>query len=146
MEFQLFSSQHFKEYCSWFEDEALKKWLGPKPDDDWLEYVLKDPTGRQYSVFDGKRMLAVIGIVLPTEIHPYCVITDIAVRPKLRGKGTGKIAIHHLLRLHSASIFKTFVDEKNIHAIAFFEHLNWQKAETIDEDGMWAFTYGASKL
>ncbi|MEL6941792.1 MAG: GNAT family N-acetyltransferase, partial [Bacteroidota bacterium] len=90
-------------------------------------------------IFQEGKMIAVLGIALPTEESPCLVITDIAVHPKLRGKGIGKAVIHHLLQLYPQASFKTFVDEKNINAISFFEHLEWKKMEVIDEDGMWVF-------
>jgi len=141
MDFRLFSSQHFEEYCSWFEEEELNRWLGPKPDIAWLKYVLEDQTGQQYSVFKEGEIVAVVGIVFPIGSHPYCVITDIAVCPKQKGKGIGKTVINQLLQLYPQTTFKTFVEVKNFKAIAFFESLGWEKTEEVDEDGMWLFVH-----
>ena len=107
---------------------------------------MADETGKQYSIVQKDKMIAVLGTVLPTKTFPFLVITDIAIHPKLRGKGIGQKVINNLLKLYPNVCFKAFVGEKNLKAISFFERLDWEKAEEIDEDGMWAFTYAASKL
>jgi RimJ/RimL family protein N-acetyltransferase len=109
-------------------------------DEEWLEHVLHETDGRQYSVFRGEELIAVIGIKFPTAQYPAYYITDFAMKPHLRSKGIGSEVLSELVRLHPLSMGQTwraFVDIRNPRARAFFEKNEWIcTSEKPDEHGM----------
>lgn len=90
LEFSTFAAEHFEPYVQWFEDESLNKQLGPAPNQEWLEHVLHDATGKQYSVFRAEELVAVVGVVFATKENPVNVISDLAIKPILRSTGLGR--------------------------------------------------------
>lgn len=96
MRYARFTRADFATYRQWFVDAELNRQLGPV-DEDWLEYVLADEAGMQFSFFVGDELLAVAGVVVPsTPDDPY-VITDLAVQPGRRRQGIGSEALARLL-------------------------------------------------
>jgi ribosomal protein S18 acetylase RimI-like enzyme len=139
-----FTKKDFPIYKDWFEDTELNTRLGPM-DDDWLEYVMNQVDGCQYSVFDENKLVAVIGIILPDEKHPAYYITDFAIRPDLRGKGVGSEVLRSFLKqfpLKPGQTWKTFVDTRNPRAKTFFESNGWVcQSEFPDKDGMFELQF-----
>ena len=146
MEFTDFTAKDFAEYQAWFQDEVLNSQLGPAPDEEWLEYVLSDALGKQFCVFDQGEIVAVVGVVLPTLEHRYCVVSDIAVKPELRGKGIGKLVLAELVRqvsLQAGEYWKAFVEETNLNAIAFFHAAKWKLQPESSDDSMCEFVFSS---
>lgn len=142
--FEKFNPQHFPEYRSWFEDPDLNRNLGPAVDQEWLDSVMNESDGCQYSVFDGEALIAVVGIKFPDDEHPTYGITDIAVKPRLRGRGIGSQVLGHLMALHPpkpGESWVAFVDERNPRARAFLEKQGWIcDSDQPDEHGMFKLT------
>ncbi|UXY16890.1 GNAT family N-acetyltransferase [Chitiniphilus purpureus] len=66
-------------------------------------------------------------------------ITDIAVRPDLKGQGIGRAMMQVLLddpALRHAPRWQASVAADNPAALAFFLRLGWQRAAQPDEEGM----------
>src|SRR5262249_55078432 len=98
VQFRKFTRADFPEYKSWFMDPELNRQLGPM-DDEWLEYVLNEQDGAQYTIFRDDEIVAVLGILLPDERRPDYYITDLAVKPSLRGQRIGSGTLQKLFEL-----------------------------------------------
>lgn len=139
LRFSTFTTKDFSEYKAWYEDAELNKRLGPM-DDQWLDHVLHETDGCEYSVFRGKELVAVVGIKFPDPTHPAYYITDFAIKPHLRNQSIGSSVLRALIKLHKrkpGQSWKAFVDVRNSGAKSFFEKNGWICAsETPDEHGM----------
>ncbi|MBI2524268.1 GNAT family N-acetyltransferase [Candidatus Peregrinibacteria bacterium] len=139
LRFSKFTAEDFPEYKTWYEDPALNKSLGPM-DDKWLDHVMHETRGQQYSVFLEKELVAVMGILLPDAEHPAYYITDFALKPSLRNQGIGSEVLEELRKLYTlkpGETWRTFIDERNPRARAFFERNGWVcVSDTPDEHGM----------
>ena len=137
-----FKTEDFEEYKSWYKDSDLNKELGPM-DQEWLDYVLKEKDGREYSVFSGGKLVAVAGIKFPDSKHPYYFITSIAVKPSFKRQGIGSQVLQYLMKLHplkSRQFWKAVINIRNIKARSFLEKNGWIcKSEKPDEHGMITF-------
>ena len=137
--FSKFTKKDFPEYKAWYEDAELNMRLGPM-DDAWLEHVMNETDGCQYSVFHDKELVAVIGFKFPDSKHPAYFITDFAMKPNLRNKGIGSEILHELIKQHPLKprqTWKAFVDIRNPRAKTFFEKNGWVcLSETPDKHGM----------
>ena len=140
--FSKFSIQDFPAYQSWFSDKTLDAELGPM-DHDWLEAVLQQENGCQYSIFSQDELIAVIGVIFPDAGHPSYYITDFAVRPDNRNQGIGSKILTELLEqkeLQSVLSWKAFVKKDNDSAKRFFTKNGWYLISEIpDEHGMLEF-------
>ncbi len=138
--FSTFKREDFPEYLSWYADAELNLHLGPmKEDDEWLHAVMNETDGCHYSIFDGKDLLAVVGVIFPDVEHSAYFITDFAIKPIHRGKGIGSIVLDELIRLHPLKVgqkWKAVIDVKNSKAKRFFEKNGWISSEMPDEHGM----------
>ena len=92
-----FEHSDFEEYRSWYRDEVLDEALGPM-DEEWLDAVLAESPPAQFSLLSEGELCAVVGIARPSERQRPFVITDLAVRPDLRGNGMGRRALAALFR------------------------------------------------
>ncbi len=131
MQIRPFQAGDFPAYESWFADPVLNAQLGPM-DREWLQHVLADTAGAQYSVLRGDELVAVVGICLPAEAHPYYFITDLAVRPELRGTGVGRQAQALLMThpdLQGSTLWRAGVMPDNPGALAFLARLGWARRE-----------------
>src|SRR5215470_3735472 len=99
LQFCKFAQEDFPEYKSWYVDPELNRQLGPI-DDEWLAYVLNEQDGVEYSIFRDQELVAVLGIKLPDEKRPDYVVTDLAVKPSLRGQRIGSRTLQKLFELH----------------------------------------------
>ena len=138
--FSKFRAEDFTEYKSWYKDALLNRELGPM-DDKWLEHVLKERDGQQYSVFREGELIAVVGIMFPIEGYPDLYLTDFAIKPDSRDQGIGSAVLTELMRLHPLKpeqLWKTVVNVRNTQAKAFFEKNGWSVADKPDEHGMLA--------
>lgn len=146
LDFILFEKADFPEYLSWYKDPDLNKQLGPmEENDEWLS-TLDNEEGCTYSVFQHKKLVAVIGIVFPDTDYPHYCITNIAIKPTLRSKGIGKKVVEKIMQLHQPKKGQSWiahVDEKNPRAKLFFENNGW-KCTTLPakNNGMFMFEYG----
>ena len=59
-------------------------------DEEWLDAVLAEVPPAQFCLLLDGEMCAVVGIARPTATEDPFVITDLAVRPGLRGGGVGR--------------------------------------------------------
>lgn len=137
--FTKFTAEDFPEYKAWYEDAELNMRLGPM-DDAWLDHILTENNGCQYSVFCEKELIAVIGILFPNPEHPAYYITDFAIKPALRNQGIGSEVLLELVKLHPlkrGETWRMFIDERNPRAKIFFERNGWNCVSEIpDEHGM----------
>jgi ribosomal protein S18 acetylase RimI-like enzyme len=142
--FKKFPRSAFENYKSWFEDTALQNTLGGV-DEEWLAHVLTDETGEELAVFREEVLLAVVGIVYPTLVHPYYVISNMAVRPDLAGQGIGSKVLKELIAryvLRPNEYWKCYVETSNTVARRFFEKNGWQSIAGDVEEGMIGFALG----
>lgn len=140
MKLELFREDHFQEYQSWFTDIELNKRLGPI-DKDWLDHVLNEENGRQYAFTDGKKLVAVAGIILPNGLHDYYTLTDMAVCPKFKNQGLGSKVLKQLIEMYHSEnkSWKAHVDHDNEAAIQFFKKNGWSSDHTLDNENMICF-------
>lgn len=140
-ELRLFAATDFAEYLSWYADPELNDQLGPM-DDEWLDFVLTDKEGRQFSYLEDGRLSAVIGVV-PDPDKDVWVVTDLAVNPALRRHGIGRRAIAAVTgcdEFRSRPRWLAYAMSDNPAAHRFFTALGWQcVAEPEGEDGMYSF-------
>ena len=141
--FSLFEEKDFPEYRSWYEDAELDKRLGPM-NEDWLKHIRHEADGCQYSVFRDDELVAVVGIKYPTEQYTYYCITDLAIKPSLRGQGIGSEVLKGLMShpdLQEQKMWRSYVDERNPKAKAFLQKNGWICiGDSPDEHGMWIFS------
>lgn len=139
-----FERAHFPEYKSWYKDVELNTHLGPM-DDEWLEHVLDDEHGCEYSVVQEEKMVAVVGITFPVPDHPYYFLTDLAVHPNSRGTGIGSKALQLLMQkfpLQEGETWRVVINQQNTKAQSFFEKNGWQLiSNEPDEHGMLMFMF-----
>jgi ribosomal protein S18 acetylase RimI-like enzyme len=137
LRFTPFRSEDFAEYKRWYDDADLNAHLGPM-DESWLQAVLHENNGREYAVFSGSELIAVVGIKFPTPEHPSHYITDFAIKPHLRSKGIGSQVLRALLKMYPHHTgWRSFVDAKNLRAQKFFRSNGWQEvSEEPDDHGM----------
>lgn len=141
--FLKFKAEDFSEYKSWYKDAFLNRELGPI-NNKWLEHVLKETDGCEYSVFRGNELVAVVGIKYPTEKYPDYYLTDLAMKPDLRNQGIGSEVLNELMRLHplkSRQSWKAVVNVRNIKAAGFFKKHGWTVSNKPDEHEMLAMQY-----
>ena len=123
-----FTAADFPPYATWFNDERLNRELGPI-DEAWLAYVLNETDGRQLAFTRAGELVGCAGLVLPIpDKHPYYALTDIAVRPNLRGTGVGKEMLRLLFQEHPlqpGERWLCFVDQANVPAQKFFKGQGW---------------------
>ncbi len=127
--FQKFKRVDFPEYLSWFEDSELDKQLGPMTEnDEWLTSVLEKKEGVEYSIFQNGHMVAELGFYPSTKEQSYYLLSNLAVKPSLRGQGIGKLVLEKLMKLHplkKGEAWRTYVDNENLKAKRFFEKSDW---------------------
>lgn len=131
MQIRPFQAEDIPPYESWFDDPVLYAQLGPM-DRYWLEQVLKDADKAQYSILRGDLLVAVVGVCLPTPAHPYYFVTDLAVRPELRGSGVGHEVMPLVMsraELQSNPLWRASVRPDNPAALAFLIKLGWTRLE-----------------
>ena len=135
-----FRNEHYEEYRSWFEDEALK-YLG-HVDQAWLDHILNDKSGEELVAKIEGKMVGVVGVTFPDKEHSYYVITNLSVSPVMQNKGIGSNIVDALMRrytLHENEYFMSYVDVHNDPAKNFFLNLGWKPGQTAD--GMIEFTF-----
>ncbi len=139
MEIRIFERGDFPEYRSWYQDEVLSGALGPM-DDEWLEAVLAESPPAQYSCWVDGELGAVVGIARGGAQDARWVVTDVAVRPDLRGRGLGRLALEGIFRIEGAERreWVAFVQAQNQGANQFFTTLGWRRSGP-DESGLWVF-------
>lgn len=148
IQYHKFRESDFSAYQSWFSDPQLNQQLGPL-DEDWLDYILADATGQQFSFTHFNALIAVAGISSPTAHFPYYVVTDLTVRPDLRMQGLGRIILKLLpsmVRRGCAQVWRANVNPNNTAAIQLFEKSGWARKEQSKEqktpdDDMIIFEY-----
>ena len=131
MQIRPFQPEDIPLYESWFDDPLLDAQLGPM-DRYWLEQVLKDSDKAQYSILRGSLLVAVVGICLPTPARPYYFVTDLAVRPALRGSGIGRAVMTLVMsrpELQGSPLWRASVKPDNPAALAFLLKLGWTRLE-----------------
>lgn len=146
--FRQFRHEDFQEYLSWFGNSELNNALGPmNKNDDWLESVLSQTDGIEYSIFRNKELLSVIGIKFPEARHSFYCITDFAVNPKFVRRGMGSEILARLIALHSddsCNRWTTYINANNQAAQLFFRKNSWVcESEKPDSNDMLEFTYYA---
>jgi GNAT superfamily N-acetyltransferase len=135
-----FTKDDFAEYRSWYANGELDRHLGPAPDQTWLDHVLSEVDGAQLSFLRDEELVAVVGVNFSNSSNPFYTITDLAVKPSLRGQGIGSDALTPTLKffaLETGESWQAFVDARNPGAKTFFEKLGWYGKEQVpDEHGM----------
>ncbi|MBB4863837.1 ribosomal protein S18 acetylase RimI-like enzyme [Pseudomonas nitritireducens] len=129
MQIRPFQVEDFLPYQSWFADPLLDAHLGPI-DRDGVEQVLNDSDRALYSVLRGDLLVAVVGIRLPDEAHPFYFVTDLAVRPQLRGSGVGRRVMALMMNrpeLQRSPLWRASVRPDNPGALAFLLKLGWTR-------------------
>ncbi|TAA60078.1 GNAT family N-acetyltransferase [Shinella sp. JR1-6] len=119
----------------WFEDERLNEELGPL-DEAWLDHVLHATDGVQLVGVEDGAPAALVGCVWSPEPGGLHGITDIAVRPAVRGTGLGRRALAAVVGWDGhppAAGWMAFVDHENDAAHAFFTALAWTYRGLDDE-------------
>ena len=146
LQFSKFKAQDFPEYKSWYQDEELNRQLGPM-DEEWLNAVLTEKDGIQYSIFHNENLVAVVGIKYPMKNYPFYCITDIAVHPQQKRKGIASHIIQQLIQLHplkKGETWRAYVTPDNKSAQAFFDRMSWQQITPEEEaliDKMLCYIY-----
>jgi len=143
--FKVFSEDEYEEYKAWFEFSYLSRTLY-SIDEEWLKHIKTDKTGIEYAVFQNKKLIAVIGIVLPTAQENYFIISNIATHPDKLRTGLASQTISMLFSMHPLSMgqgWKAYVEKKNTVAYNFFKSTQWIDS-TIDSDEMFVFIYDKS--
>lgn len=138
---EIFKSDDFEAYCSWFEDPDLSRILGPF-DDEWLDHVLSEDPPKQFSFFANNKLVAVIGVEQPKRGESAWYITDIAVDPKRQGQGLGRRALNLLFntfnqKANEPDSWIAFVDAMNQSALGFFESQGWARSAGVDNDNFY---------
>ena len=142
MELKYFQRKDYEEFVRWFDDPELYGVFG-RLNEEWLECVLKEDPPAQFSFFDDGQLVAVMGIAVPSQNHPYFVITDIAVDPQKKRNGIGAKVIRQLRARYidsgfSVNEWRAYVETDNEGGQKFFSSLGWTRDVEID-DGMYCF-------
>lgn len=148
LKIEAFRETYLSEYTSWFQDDETRRWLGAAPDGEWLAYVLTDPLGSEFAATQRDDLVAVIGVVFPTQVDDYFAITNIAVNPRLRRKGMGRRILRAIVKqvaTDSATSskplkWKAFVESDNRPARQLFASSGW-KLESVQPDEQNLLTY-----
>ena len=136
-----FSEDHYGDYKQWFQSPSIQSALGDI-DAEWLEYVINDAEGREYAVLDGNDLVAVVGLVYPTNEHPFFVISNIAVHPEKHNRGIGSWIIHNIAQTIKEGGDKSwvaYVEHENVQAQKFFVKNGWQQSGHADDSHMIRF-------
>ena len=139
IEFRKFDQKDFPDYRCWFDAQEISGALGPAPDQQWLDHVLSEESGRQFSAFLDGLLVGVVGVTFSNASDDRNVITDIAIKPELQRTGLGSRIVVELVSIletepNRSSIWVAFVDQINVSAVRFFENLGWQKFDATSED------------
>jgi GNAT superfamily N-acetyltransferase len=113
----------------WFQDEWLNSALGPI-DMAWLKHVLAERDGVELVAERLGNPVAISGVVWKQNNISCHVLTDIAVAPKLRRQGIGRLVLENILQWPGhpkSSEWVAFVAQNNTAAATFFESLGWKK-------------------
>lgn len=144
--FTKFKPQDFAEYQSWFKDPELNAHLGPMEENDpWLDYILTNNEGVEYSIFNEHQMIAEVGILFPNQQYPSYYITNLAIKPGLRNQGVGSKVLKALINLHplkGGESWKTAVNANNPKARSFLEKNGWiGLSSTPDDANMYDYEF-----
>jgi len=137
-----FTKGDFQEYNAWFVDHELCRRLGPM-DQEWLDHVLGSSSGDQYTAWSHGDMVGVVGVVLPSEVYKHYVISDIAVRPDLRGQGIGNAILDLIVQQYRQDGIQSWVaylDYDNQAAQGLFNSCGWDTATQEASDDMITMT------
>lgn len=124
-----FEARDYQLYKKWFSDPELNLQLGPM-DKEWLNHVLTDQSGAQYSFFSSGIFIAVAGVLFPDAEHDCYYLTDIAVKPDLRSRGIGAKVIKKLLmhaELREAHNWRASVSVGNLAGLRLLENTGWNR-------------------
>ena len=133
LRFQKFTLKHYPAYKTWFQNKALIKALGDA-DEEWLNHVITQTDGVEYSVLLKEELGGVVGIQFPppgTDLG--YAITNIAVSPARNDAGIGSAILSELpkaLQLTNEQHLIAYVDPPNLPAQAFFAKNEWQLVES----------------
>lgn len=138
-----FQEAFFPDYLRWFSDPVLNRALGPMTEDDpWLEAIRNPYSGLQMAAHSKHELVGVIGIDFPDADHPFCIITNLAVRPDLRGKGLGSAILRDIFAHFSCPRWRAYVDPPNTLAQRFLARNGWQRLpEGTDPPDMFTYEY-----
>lgn len=141
--FEKFEAEHFPEYQSWYEDPELNRHLGPM-DHVWLDDMLEEPHGREFSVFRGEELVAVVRVYYP-DPDPFYYISEFAVKPGLRKQGIGSLVLEHLMEtlpLANRYSWRALVHDNNQAARTLFEKHGFVSTfASPEDDGMHYYEY-----
>ena len=134
-----FDASHYDEYRSWYVHPAVRKALS-SIDQDWLEHILNDDSGREYAIFLGEEFVAEVGIVFPIAQDAPFAITNIAVNPDWQRRGVGSVVLWQLAQTVGAHNWLAYVASDNLNAQAFFRKNGWKAHLPPYSEGMIAHT------
>lgn len=140
--FKAFKEEDFKQYKSWFDHDRMRKSL-ENIDEEWLDYILTDRSGIEYSIFSGNELISVLGLSLPCNQEPYYAITNIAINPKYFREGIGSKVLKQLYLVHplkQSESWLAFVDQENLSAQSFFEKNGWRFIR-LEEENLKRYEY-----
>lgn len=114
--------------------------------DEWLQDVLNEQSDSiDYSIFSENNLVAVVGLYLPQTNYQHFIISNVAVKPILRGQNIGRRVIEELLNLHSllpGQSWSAFIDKENVNALRLFAKCGWVCLTNIsDANDMYLFEY-----
>ncbi|GGA86671.1 hypothetical protein GCM10011491_12890 [Brucella endophytica] len=91
--FRPFESDDLPEFRAWFADAELSRRLS-FPDDEWFAYVTAGAAARCWVVLEAGRTIAQVQVDREDSVRGYL---DFALRPDLRGRGTGAAVLSAFL-------------------------------------------------
>jgi ribosomal protein S18 acetylase RimI-like enzyme len=146
MQIHRFNSQlDYQIYRSWFVDEELNRQLGPL-DQEWLDCIMAESGHRQFAIWEGGEMISVVGVESANAVHPYWYVTDMAVKPSLRGQGIGSRVLSAICTApdhQDYGIWRAGVMKSNPRAARFLERNGWHAIEPAafpsQESLMWIY-------
>ncbi|MGB3850724.1 MAG: GNAT family N-acetyltransferase [Tunicatimonas sp.] len=139
LEFRLFDTTHFSEYCRWYAHPSVRRALG-YIDKEWLEHVLNDDQGREYAVFQQNELVAEVGLMLPTESHPAVAITNLSVKPGRQRQGIGSAVLRELRSVLKHQQWVAYASIDNPGAQAFLKKNGWVSRWPPNSEGMIQYT------
>lgn len=105
-------------------------------DQKWLHYVLHDKSGIEMAIELDENLIGVIGLVYPKGKNSCYVISNLAVNPKRRREGFGKLFLKQILEmfpLNSDEYWVAYINKSNKPVIKLFESCDWIKSEDVDK-------------
>jgi RimJ/RimL family protein N-acetyltransferase len=142
LRFVLLDEIGYTEFCSWFENEELKRRIS-LPTSVWLDYVTQTPGVYAWIIYDELRPVGEVQVDIIANNSGATGHIALVVKPDLWHQGWCKRILRALLKrseLAALTTIEAYVEPDNVASQRCFRAIGFAEAEISNEDGMLIYT------